>query len=906
MQDLKENTKMYELVKEKIVENLQKNKVLQEETIYKAIEDWKNIINSTPPTFLKTILGVENINNIKPLTDKEWFYLQTELEQSFMVRIKTGILVTGNEQRNRDLNWWSGKKQIETDNYYIENYMAYMKNDLPLEVLDTIDEDTDVIMNNLADPELEEAFSRYGMVVGHVQSGKTSNYAALICKAADAGYRFIVVIAGGQNNLRNQTQNRLDEVFVGSNYQGVGKLAGFRRDKMPDSLTNSTNDFKIETAKARETTNFENMQLPILVVIKKHTKPLSNLLEWLDKHYKNQIDKAMLVIDDESDYASINTKDEENPTVINEKIRLLLKKFKKSSYVAYTATPFANIFIDHEAKNDKVGMDLFPRDFIYALSAPSNYFGAEKIFDQDNDNYVIEIPSDEAVFEINEEADYPVGKLPFQIKHKKDYAYEIEELPDSLYDAVRLFIINIAIRNLRSQKKHNSMLIHISRFTDVHIKVKKIVEKYFEILKMDIKSYGNLDNPYDYSHHLAEMKDTFNTRLNDIEFDFENVLKEICLIIDTVQIRDVHQSAKIKLEYRKDIQTNVIVIGGLSLSRGFTLEGLSVSYFLRTTIYYDTLMQMGRWFGYRIGYEDICRIYLTDDMNKKFGFIINATNELVNRLNIMREEGLTPEDFGLAVQLHPDSLLQVTARNKSKNTEDMYLKMNLDGTMKETRWISNDADDISTNEALLEQFIRGLQNQKYEHKVVKKSYVWRNVDITKIKDFVLNYKHYTNDPLGIRSRMPVSFIREYLKESNLNWDVVLYNGTGENQFISDSVSINRQSRKVKGKQGYYEVTNRTLSRANPEKIIVREEFKDLSSAEMRGKMDRPLLMLHALELKNEDDGNTHLVTGFGISFPLFKESHNSSLKVRINPVYKKQLEEAYRLGEDGEEYDYTD
>jgi hypothetical protein len=892
-----DNNAMYKQVKEKIAGTLEEQSALQEDSIQAVIEEWKTLINATPPKYLKTILGMEDFKNIRKLTELEWNYIKNELEQSFNVRITTGILVTGEEQKTRDLSWWTSKKQLQSDNYYFTNYMNYMKRDLPPQVLETIDEDTDAIMNNIADPDTE-AFSRYGMVVGHVQSGKTSNYAALICKAADAGYRFIVVIAGGQNNLRNQTQTRLDEVFVGAHYQGVGQLAGFKREKMPDSLTNAENDFKIETARARETTNFENMQLPILVVIKKHTKTLSHLLKWLDNHYKNQVDKAMLVIDDESDYASINTKKEDDPTVINEKIRLLLQKFKKSAYIAYTATPYANIFIDHAAKNDDAGRDLFPRDFIYALDAPSNYFGAEKIFNKENEKYVVKIPKEEVVYELEEGNSYFKNEIPFVVKHKKDYQYELNRLPKSLYDAVRLFVINIAIRNLRNQRKHNSMLIHISRFTDVHVKVKKIVASYFEELKKEIKTFGRVSNPYQYSQHIKAMKDTFNSRLKDIEFDFETILETICLIIDSIQIRDVHQSAKIKLEYRKDTQTNVIVIGGLSLSRGFTLEGLSVSYFLRTTIYYDTLMQMGRWFGYRIGYEDICRVYLTDDLNKKFGFIIDATNDLVSRLNDMRDENLTPEDFGLAVQLHPDSLLQVTARNKSKYTEDMDLEMNLDGQIKETRWISNLSADIEANELLLEKTIQKLQLGGFEH-IENKSHVWKNVDVALIKQFVDEYRLYKNDPLGLKSRMPIDFIKEYIKESILEWDVVLFNGTGMSSFEVDSIKVQRQSRSVKEKQGYYEVANRQLSRANPEKVVMPEKYKMLSSLDMRRKMVKPLLMLHALILKDEN-GIEHKAVGFGISFPILKDSHKNSLKVRINSVYKKQLEEAYKdeVGED--------
>lgn len=892
---------MYKHVKEKISGTLQEQSSLQEDTIQTVVDEWKKLIEGTPPMFLKTILGIADESNIRPLTESEWNYLHNELEQSFNVRITTGILVTGEEQKTRDLSWWTSKKQLQSDNYYLNNYMTYMKRDMPQKVLDTINEDTDAIMNNLADPDLE-AFSRYGMVVGHVQSGKTSNYSSLICKAADAGYRFIVVIAGGQNNLRDQTQARLDEVFVGANYSGVGQLPGFRRDKMPASLTNAKNDFKIETARAQGTTNFENMQQPILVVIKKHTKTLDHLLKWLDIHYKNQVDKAMLVIDDESDYASINTKKEDDPTVINEKIRLLLQKFKKSAYVAYTATPYANIFIDHTAKNDDAGRDLFPSDFIYALEAPSNYFGAEKIFNKENEKYVVEIPNDEAVYELDEEKEYPPNEIPFIIKHKKDYESEIKRLPESLKDAVRLFVINVAIRNLRNQRKHNSMLIHISRFTDVHIKIMKLVKSYYEEVKSEIKAYGNIPNPYQFPH-LKAMKETFSTRLKDIEFDFNTILKEICLVVDSVQIVDVHQKAKTPLEYRKDTQNNVIVVGGLSLSRGFTLEGLSVSYFLRTTIYYDTLMQMGRWFGYRIGYEDICRVYLTDDMNKKFGFIIDATNELVSRLNDMREENLTPEDFGLAVQLHPDSLLQVTARNKSKYTEDMFLEMNLDGQIKETRWISNNPDDLVDNETLLKETIQVLQDGGYEH-VALDSHVWKNVDKAIVQRFVDHYRLYKHDPLGLKSRMPIEFIKKYIEASKLNWDVVLYNGKSETVFQTDVVQVQRQFRTVKEKKDYYEVANRQLSRANPEAIIMPAEDKKLKSHEMRRKLVKPVLFVHALELEDENKNKIDAV-GFSISFPIVKDSFVNTVKVRINSVYKEQLEEAYK-DEVGEEVVYED
>lgn len=900
------NMEMYNQVKKQITSHLQDEKVLEEDTIKNIIIEWKTLIKITPAKTLKTFLAIKNEEDIRPLKETEWDYMQKELEEQFQVRMTTGILVRGQGQRNRkDLTWWTSKKQLEVENYYHNNYKKLMESSLPMEVIKNLDEDTNVIMNNLSDPQLED-FSIYGMVVGHVQSGKTSNYASLICKAADAGYRFIVVIAGAQNNLRDQTQKRMDEAFIGSQYEGVGMLPNFKREKMPHSLTNSHNDFKIETAKASKTTNFDNMKLPILVVIKKHTKPLSNLLEWLDSHYRNEIDKAMLVIDDESDYASINTNEVEDPTTINRKIRKLLGKFRKKAYIAYTATPFANIFIDDEATNESVGKDLFPEDFIYALDAPSNYFGAAKVFgnEKNNKKFVVEIPETEVQFAPDDST--PLDGDPLIIRHKKEYSDSLEYLPDSLHDAVRLFIINIAIRNLRNQRKHNSMLIHVSRFTDVHIKIKSLVEYYFEGIKEDIEAYGALSGGLQHSKHIQELEKTFDNRLPNVEFDFKTVLAEICHFITTILIRDVHQKSKVKLEYRDDIQTNVIVIGGLSLSRGFTIEGLTVSYFLRTTIYYDTLMQMGRWFGYRIGYEDLCRVYLTEDMNEKFGFIIEATDDLVNRLKDMQEENLTPKDFGLAVKMHPDSLLQVTARNKSKNTEDMYLQMSLDGQLKETRWISNKEKDIRDNEDLLKMFVQKLGN-KENMTIANKSYVWKEVDKEYIQEFVRKYKFYSNDPLGIKSRMPVVFIKEYIKNSELDWDVVLFNGNSEEVFSVGDLIVQRQRRSVKEKESYWEVKNRQLSRALPEKIIMPKdkENKNLSSREMRKKLERPLLMIHALEIVKDMD-ETYLAVGFSISFPIKNTRAENSVKVRINNVYKRQLEEAFIMGEEKEYYDASE
>lgn len=916
------NNETYEGLYTTIVGILQRKKgALEADAIKKAVGLWKINIEKSGWDIVETL----GVNKVIPLTENEWGHLQEELEANFIVRIEKGILVQSKESHNRDLTWWSGKKKLESDNYYFSNYMSFMEHSLPRKVLDVTDEDTDVIMNNLADP-TGDNFPLKGMVVGHVQSGKTGNYAALVCKAADAGYRFIVVIAGGQNNLRDQTQKRLEETFIGVNSKGVGNLAGFKKEKMPDCLTSSTSDFKKEIAQARQTTNFENMQLPILVVIKKHTKTLDQLLEWLAK-YPNQIDKPMLVIDDESDYASINTKEELNPTVINKKIRLLLRKFTKSAYVAYTATPFANIFIDHSAKSEKFGEDLFPRDFIYALSPPDTYFGAHEIFKEDEDaeqestNYVVHIPENEVTLDLTKEKDEDNNPIDyntllqnedrFLIRHKSDYI--VEELPTSLLEAIRLFILNIGVRNLRGHtNKHNSMLIHITRFTNVHLQTKQLVKEYYESLKRNVKTYGKLPVELQHSQELKELKSTFEKILDEVEYTFNEILLSVCDSIDSVQIVDVHQKMKLPLEYRDDRQTNAIVIGGLSLSRGFTLEGLSISYFLRTTIYYDTLMQMGRWFGYRMGYKDLCRVYLTKEMHNNFKHINNATNDLMGKLKEMEMEKRTPEDFGLAVQTHPDSLLQVTARNKSKFAEDMYLSMDLSYQIKETRFISSKESDILSNERLGKQFIKNLYtNKEYVVEKEKNSLICREVDNQSILDFVNEYKFFSRDLLGLRSKLPLAFIKEFIRDYSGNWDIVVYNGEGKSiEFDnSQSIQMSRQKRTVDLRaDGYFEVRKSQLARAKAESIVVEEKYKKKSGKEMRKALKNPVLFLHFLTLENDpsQDNSWKEVDVVGLSFSFNQIStvqEDKITKVKINSVMKQQIEEAIKDSEYDEVFD---
>lgn len=888
------DTISYQAIKDNIHGKLLKvSGALPEGKINDEVDKLKRVISSVDPQVFADMLSIEEFSE---LADEDWTRMERELEIHFNVKMNNGTLIQGQEQKERDTTWWSSLHKQKAVKYYWNRYAGYLEGSLPPDVVKTIDDDTDIVMDNIENPEIP-SFSRYGMVVGHVQSGKTGNYASLVCKAADAGYKFIVVIAGDKNNLRNQTQERLNESFIGQS-KGVQVGAGkgnTRQDMLPYSLTTSDKDFnKHDADKVAQGLNFDNINVPILLVIKKSVGTLTNVIAWLQKQYVNKIVKhAMLVIDDESDYASINTKVEEDPTAINKRLRTLLGLFQKSAYVAYTATPYANIFIDHQVESDDLGRDLFPKDFIYALDAPSNYFGARKIFMDSQRKYLVPIN------------DWS-GSLPMD--HKKDL--EIDFLPPSLEEAIRLFLLVISIRNLRGQgNKHNSMLIHASRFTGVHTSIAKLVGYYLSAVSRDVVSYGRLEDAAEHSSHIKAIQKSLQEYYPDAEFIWEKILHSLTDTIETVYIREVHQKTKLPLVYRSDAVTNAIVVGGTSLSRGYTVEGLSISYFLRNTVFYDTLMQMGRWFGYRTGYEDLCRIFMPGDRIDDFAEIIRTTEDLFKDFKLMAKSGMTPNDFGLSVQENPDSALQVTARNKQKNSTDYIHSLRLDGRLKETSNLRDNPGDISFNVELVKALIDLLP----EPKKVNGGWIWRNIDRKTVREFLKSFKTFENDRLGLTSRMPLPYIIKYCEEKLTDWDISIHNGE-EEVFNHGGITIGREKRQFNHKKdGYFEIQNRQVSSGSAESIAIEDPVLRKQLSEKRGEtrsfMERPLLMLHLIKPNFKIGGEPtdkfdHIkeIVAIGTSFPGDATSKDETITLKINTVFYQNLLKDLELEKESDDF----
>ena len=422
-----------------------------------------------------------------------------------------------------------------------------------------------------------------------------------------------------------------------------------------------------------------------------------------------------MIIDDEADNASINTnKEDEDPTKINDYITKILTLFERNSYIGYTATPFANVFISYDSEDEMLNNGLFPRNFIYALNSSSDYCGCEKYFTNDNKN-VVYIDGDE-------------NEVIMPMKHKKDV--EATELYPSLYRAIDEFLLINAVRDLREVDKnsHRSMMVNISRFTNVQISVAEKVKEYVDNIKKEVKLTSRL------SAKVAEANNTIKKLKYEYEkLDIKNanweetryILFDSIKNIEVVSVNSSKSANKLNYDAKLKDGYRVIAIGGLALSRGLTLEGLCVSYFYRNTCTYDVLMQMGRWFGYRGDYEDLCRIYITEKSKNFYKEIYEATKKLKEDIYIMSKENKKPEEYGIRV-MNNSSELGITARNKMRSAVVKKDRSNFYDNFFETQYLSRDLKLNEKNIISTFKLLDGI-NVNSKDKNVKNPY-FRNID----------------------------------------------------------------------------------------------------------------------------------------------------------------------------------
>jgi hypothetical protein len=726
-----------------------------------------------------------------------------------------------------DIDPWLNDEKSKINFELWNRYKLYMLDKDPSFPINDLDNFTDKILDKCVNPSKDGTWDRRGMVVGHVQSGKTSNYVGLINKATDAGYKVIIVIAGTISSLRRQTQERIDYGYIGRNSSafirenqnriiGVGN---YRTETDIYSLTSSYYKTGDEGDFSQSVANRLNIPIgknPIVFVIKKNKSILENLIDWFSKNENIRdadgtpklFDIPALIIDDEADAASVNaTRDINDIKTINRLIRTLLNIFNQSTFIGYTATPYANLFISQEfneeqittvkGKQYKIGEDLFPRDFIINIKATKNYIGAAKIFGYENPNQELtKEPLD--IFRVIDDYDPPFFKN-INSENKNTLP---EYLPKSLEHAIKSFIITCAIRRVRGEEnKHNSMLIHVAllvRWIDrvAHLVNDKTKEYKNAIQSEDKTLLNELKHIYETdflptTKNIIENIDYTDKRIK--KHTWSEVFKELKNAVLKIDVRSVHGTrSTTNLEYhnieeidysRYENGLSIIAVGGSRLSRGITLEGLSISYYIRTTRMYDSLMQMGRWFGYRPGYVDLCRLYTTNQIYEWFNHITMATEEMRNDFDEMTGTLQRPKDFRLKVRNH-HGLLTITSLNKLYFAKE--IEISFSGENPQTYCLLKTKHAIENNFNALKNLISyiGLpQENRLKKKNGKiKHLLYPNINIEPICNFI---DAFLIDQPSIKNATLSEYIRNQSKNNRIKeWSICIVSNTDEKVFIN--------------------------------------------------------------------------------------------------------------------------
>lgn len=634
------------------------------------------------------------------------------------------------------------------------------------ENVDSVDEATTRIVSQLGSPG-SSRFRKQGLVVGRVQSGKTMNFMGLLAKAGDAGYRIIIVLAGTTNTLRYQTQDRIQRDLVGQKDTRWDWLTQAKCDETT-LIVDPDGEFK---ERGNATSVMGNINVRKIAVIKKNAIVLRRVRKWLqgvaDQHKELC---PVLIVDDECDNASVNTRRPgEDPAAINSEIRDILELLPKVSYVGYTATPFANVLINPKAEEQ----DLYPRDFLFAIPLNKDYFGPERIFGRnplnsddagsDGNDIVREISKDD------------VAKVCPASRKTLD-EFEMSEC-ESLKDAIRYFLMSTAARCWRERElglesDFKSMLINTSQYTAIHRKMKPVV---VGVLKKLADSFEVERNTWKAQWENESSKFSQNSiGCRHEKVTWENLSEQLTSSFFTnvaviVSNSDPNLASNLNSCYDKSKKGSVqIVIGGNTLSRGITLEGLSTSYFVRTSTTYDTLLQMGRWFGYRRDYEDMPRIWMTKEMEDKFLQLSAVEFEMFQELSYFMA-GKSPAEVGLRIRKSPG--MQITAKSKMYHAEDCDI--DYEGFCVQTTFVHKDeAQPLAKNKQSVEKLIVDCGGRTAWD---RKPGFWlkRDAGVNTVIAFLSNYEFHEKNQKADREIL-LSYIRKRQELGGcLHWNIAI-------------------------------------------------------------------------------------------------------------------------------------
>lgn len=862
------------------------------------------------------------------------------------IQVRIGVASTLDDDDDNHTHWLHEHDRSNWRFWPRLNRYLQRIDQFPPSVLQELDRSTDQTLERLESPDRAGTWNRRGLVVGHVQSGKTTHYTSLAAKALDAGYQIVIILAGIHNSLRSQTHERLDNHLIGRNSAALidairnGNLTGTtglvgvgKEDRLQGepplpvtilTCTTSADNGDFKKGIANQIGFQVSPGSRLVMVVKKNGSILRNLISWLrlqNAAGQAKITAPALIIDDEADHASVNTSrdPDDDPTTINKSIRKLLMSFERIGFVGYTATPFANIFINMDADHQEYGPDLFPRSFIVNLKAPSDYVGPNRVFGHSGDESagIAEQPP----LPMFEKIDDASSWLPD--KHNK---YTIPgQIPESLREAIRAFALVCAARGARGNiNVHNSMLVHATRFVNVQERIAEQLTSELTALRNLISSasekrveqtHGELRQLW--QRLFSEPHEHFRSRLNDMCPELPTWDEVWACLPDTVkriEIMRINGDSTDALAYSsKPNGISVIAVGGDKLSRGLTLEGLSISYFLRATNMFDTLLQMGRWFGYRKGYVDLCRVYSTENLHNRFREVALAFDDLRADLERMAYAGKTPLDFGLRVRTPSDGLL-ITAANKIRRGEKVDVRFA--DTILQVLEMPRTGELAAQMREATEKFIaengpwdRAVRGQDSPH------FIWRGTqNVSKILEYLEQYEATSTPSFNNRCEAIRRYIGEQVKHDELmDWTVAIISKRDpqrKNQIIiKDGLSIPLVERAKSKPEAWNKelFATRGLTGSLDEAVdLSKEEFEqarrmsepDPNSSDGMPKNPgrdevrearpprRGLLLMYLIQDQSEQD-HVDFIPAIAISFP--ESTTAKPLAYTVNDVWKQQF-----------------
>jgi len=705
-----------------------------------SVDDIKGIVDN-----LKSMLAVEPIGiqaagkkfkaQLYPLPeglekriDRALAELERQ-EQQVITLYPNPSVTAGNQVR-----WYVGPSESSSPNWNAYREHLNQKG-WSAEVIQSIDRASTKITNELLCPNGSREGRFQGLVLGYVQSGKTASMAAAIAKAADSGYRMVIVLAGMTNVLRQQTQLRLLSDVVSHNPSLWLEGTTVESDFKPGSAPN------LPTAGRGKCSLF---------VVKKNAAVLRRLKKALNK--LSEIERKSLptlIIDDECDQASINTAAyRSSVTRINGLIRDLCEKLPKVTYVGYTATPYANVLMAETSVDGS--RDLYPSEFIISLDEPEGYFGARRLFGDDTDAerdtelpYIRRVPDED--------------RESLQPSSRKDREAFAAGLTPSLKDACDWFLLSLAARRHRRQaESHCCMLIHTTIYAACHRQIRRMIERSWltptrdALRNNDQTRIGQLQALWESESSVLGGDARADLDCPEAPEGFDELIRFLPAVADsiTMTVENSESEFSERLDFHSSRAVQSIVIGGNVLARGLTIEGLVCSYFIRTSSQYDTLMQMGRWFGYRRGFEDLPRIWMTRELEYAFRDLVKVEEMIRSEIASISRKGWTPSD--MAVRVPQIAGLSITARNKLVMENLEQCEVSYYGTHEQTISFPADADFHISNWQAGTELVNEISNNRSVIVSNKRdSILFSDVPYRSILRFLRNYRFDRESMHGI-------------------------------------------------------------------------------------------------------------------------------------------------------------